>query len=203
MSVQSRTTEEILGLYDDLASRWWLFDIPSTLLGLNRFRSMFREATGDVLDVACGTGENFKYLTGADSVTAFDLSPEMVARARTRAGRFDVAVGDAQDMPYPDDSFDTVVSALSSCTFPDYVAGFKEMERVTKAGGRILLLEHGRSSVGWIAKHQDGRGVARTMKFGGCRSNRDVGSEMVEAGLDIVSHKSTHLGMIDRFVIEV
>jgi len=187
MSVQSRTTEEILGLYDDLASRWWLFDIPSTLLGLNRFRSMFREATGDVLDVACGTGENFKYLTGADSVTAFDLSPEMVARARNRAGRFDV----------------TVVSALSSCTFPDYVAGFKEMERVTKAGGRILLLEHGRSSVGWIAKHQDGRGVARTMKFGGCRSNRDVGSEMVEAGLDIVSHKSTHLGMIDRFVIEV
>ncbi len=203
MSVQSRTTEEILGLYDNLASKWWLFDIPNTLLGLNRFRSMFRQATGDVLDVACGTGENFKYLTGADSVTAFDLSPEMVTRARTRVGGFEVTVGDAQNMAYPDDSFDTVVSALSSCTFPDYVAAFKEMERVTKPGGRILLLEHGRSSVARIAKYQDGRGVTKTMKFGGCRSNRDVGSELVEAGLNVVSHKRTHLGMIDRFVIAV
>ena len=71
---------------------------------------------------------------------------------------FDKAAGWSPDggaLPYDDDSFDVVISAMSSCTFPDHAAAFREMERVGRPGGRILLLEHGRSSVGWIARHQD------------------------------------------------
>jgi len=148
------------------------------------------------LDVACGTGENFEYLTEADSVVAVDLSQEMVAESAKRGNGFGVVVADAEDMPYPDDSFDTVVSAMSSCTFPDYVAAFREMERVTKPGGRILLFEHGRSSFGPIARRQHRRWVHKTLRSFACRSNREVASDLAEAGLTVESHVRSHLGMI-------
>ncbi|MEN8237960.1 MAG: class I SAM-dependent methyltransferase [Actinomycetota bacterium] len=203
MTVDQKTTQQIQRIYDDLARDWRRHGIGNTILGINRHRSMFKQATGDVLDVACGTGENFKYLTLAESVTATDLSSAMVARARRRTADVTVTMGDAQAMEFEDDSFDTVVSALSTCTFPDYVAAFNEMRRVVKPGGAIMLLEHGRSSIGWIARRQDRSGVYKSMEHGGCRSNRDVGSEIDAAGLNVVSHQRTHFGMIHRFVIEV
>lgn len=200
MSIGAKTTRQVQAMYDDLAPRWRKYDMVNTLLGINWHRSMFRKATGDVLDVACGTGENFRYLTGADELTAIDLSPKMVAQAQRSYGHR-VSVADAQDMPFEDDTFDTVVSAMSSCTFPDYVAAFREMQRVARPGGRIMLMEHGRSSVGWIAKRQDRRGAIKTMERGGCRSNRDIRGEVEAAGLRVVSHKTSHLGMIQRIEI--
>jgi len=203
MRPDSKTTEEVRRIYDDLAQDWWRYGIANSALGINRLRSMFSEATGDVLDVACGTGENFAHLTRAETMTAIDLSPAMVAQARKRPGDIEVQMGDAQAMEFEDDSFDTLVSALSSCTFPDYTAAFHEMHRVVRPGGSILLLEHGRSSVGWIARRQDRTGARKTMERGGCRSNRDMREEIEAAGLTVASHRRTHLGMIHRFVITV
>ncbi len=203
MSSITRSTDDVRRIYSDLASKWKLYGIPNSLLGINRLRSLFGEATGDVLDVACGTGENFKHLANADSVIAFDLSPQMVAEAKNRGSGFEVVVGDAEDLAYPDDSFDTVVSAMSSCTFPDYVAAFQEMERVTKPGGRIMLLEHGRSSIAFIARRQDRKWFDKTLQSFACRSNRELGSDLAEAGLSATSHVRSHFGMIHRVVIEV
>jgi ubiquinone/menaquinone biosynthesis C-methylase UbiE len=109
-------------------------------------------------------------------------------------------VGDAQEMPFAEGTFDHVVSAFSTCTFPDYVAAFREMRRVVKPDGRILLLEHGRSGVGWIARRQD-RNIDRVYAKGGCRNNRDVGVELAEAGLAPQSHVKTHLGAISQITI--
>jgi ubiquinone/menaquinone biosynthesis C-methylase UbiE len=166
----------------------------------------FSRITGAVLDVACGTGENFPHLKRAASITAFDLSLEMVdeAKRRTRQMRQDVAlsVGDAEAMPYPDDTFDNVVSALSSCTFSDHVTAFREMVRVTKPGGRLYLVEHGRSSVAWIARRQD-RNIARQLERAACRNNRDVTLEIAEAGLDVISVRTSHLGMMNRIIVRV
>ncbi|MGH8914961.1 MAG: class I SAM-dependent methyltransferase [Acidimicrobiia bacterium] len=200
-------TARVRRLYDDMAGNWRLLGIIDFLLLVKRLRRMqFSQAAGDVLDVACGTGENFEFLSRAASVTAFDLSPEMMgeARRRTRQTGQQVALlaGDAQQMPFPDDCFDTVISAFSSCTFPDHVAAFHEMKRVAKPGGRILLVEHGRSTVGWIARRQD-RNIERVMERSACRNNRDVAAELAEGGLDVVSHVASHLGMMNRFVIEV
>ena len=128
----------------------------------------------------------------------------MVDEARRRKRQLGVAVdllvGDAQSLPFGDDTFDTVVSALSTCTIPDYVTAFHEMTRVVRPGGQILLLEHGRSSVGWIARRQD-RHIDRVYARSACRNNRDVGAELAEAGLDPVSHVATHLGAINQITI--
>jgi ubiquinone/menaquinone biosynthesis C-methylase UbiE len=130
----------------------------------------------------------------------------MVAEARRRRRQLGIEVGlivgDAQDMPFPDRSFDTVVSAMSTCTFPDYVAAFGEMRRVTKPGGRILLLEHGRSAAGWIARRQD-RHIDRVYARSACRNNRDVGAELAEAGLVPDEHLVSHLGALSQITIRV
>lgn len=201
------STEEVRRRYDEMAGNWRLLGIMDWLLGASRLRrNQFSDAIGNVLDVACGTGENFVYLKKARSVTAFDLSAGMVEEAgrRARQMRMDVSLstGDAQQMPFPENSFDTVISAFSSCTFPDYIAAFQEMVRVIKPGGRILLVEHGRSSVGWIARRQD-RNIERVYERSACRNNRDVGAELTEARLQVVSHEVSHLGMMNRITIEV
>ena len=113
-----------------------------------------------------------------------------------------MVVGDAQELPFPRARFDTVVSAFSSCTFPDFVAAFREMVRVTKPGGRLLLVEHGRSSLGWIARRQD-RNVERVYERSGCRNNRDVLADLSEAGLDPEEHVVSHLGMMNRITLRI
>jgi ubiquinone/menaquinone biosynthesis C-methylase UbiE len=201
------STDDVRRRYDEMAGAWRLNGIVDSLLLLNRLRKRhFSEAGGDVLDVGCGTGENFAYLQHAGSITALDLSPEMVREADRRARQMrmevDLLVGDAQSLPFADDSFDTVISAYSSCTFPDYVAAFKEMGRVTRPGGEVLLLEHGRSSVNWIARRQD-RNIERVYRRSACRNNRDVAAEVGQTGLSVVSLHPSHLGMMNRIRIEV
>ena len=200
-------TEQIRRRYDEMAGNWRLLGIVDALTGINRLRKrQFADARGDVLDVACGTGENFDYLTRAESLTALDLSSKMVEEARRRQRQLGrdirLLVADAQEMPFSDGSFDTVVSALSTCTFPDYIAAFGEMIRVTRQGGRVLLVEHGRASVGWIAGMQD-RNIERVHQRSGCRNNRDVGAEVADAGLHPASHLISHLGMLHRIAIQV
>jgi ubiquinone/menaquinone biosynthesis C-methylase UbiE len=200
-------TKQVRRRYDEMAANWRLLGIVDWLLLVKRLRKKhFAGAAGDVLDVACGTGENLEFLGRAKTITAFDLSTGMVEETRRRIGQIGKEVtllaGDAQRMPFPDDRFDTVISAFSSCTFPDYVAAFREMVRVTRPGGRILLLEHGRSSVGWISRRQD-RNIERVCERSACRNNRDVRAELAEAGLEPASHLESHLGMMNRIVIGV
>lgn len=201
------STEQVRRRYDDMAGNWRLLGIVDSLLLINRLRrKQFSTARGDVLDVACGTGENFEYLGRASSVTALDLSEEMIEEARRRRRQLGaevrLVVGDAQELPFPRARFDTVVSAFSSCTFPDYVAAFREMVRVTKLGGRVLLVEHGRSSSGWIARRQD-RNIERVYERSGCRNNRDVLADLSKAGLDPEEHVVSHLGMMNRITLQV
>jgi ubiquinone/menaquinone biosynthesis C-methylase UbiE len=103
-------------------------------------------AEGDVLEVAVGTGMNLALYPEKVRLTGVDLSPEMLARARSRSaalGRaIDLREADAAALPFDDDTFDTVVSTLATCAVPDERAALAEMRRVLRPGGRLLLLDH-------------------------------------------------------------
>lgn len=103
-------------------------------------------ADGRVLEVAIGTGRNLPYYRAGVTVKGIELSPAMLAIARSRAAELgiaaDLAEGDAQALPFEDNSFDTVVCALSLCSIPDPAAAIREMKRVLVPGGRLLLLDH-------------------------------------------------------------
>jgi ubiquinone/menaquinone biosynthesis C-methylase UbiE len=108
-------------------------------------------AKGITLEVAIGTGLNLPHYPRDLNLTGIDLSPEMLALARTRAHQIGRAVelleADAQDLPFPDNSLDTVVCTYALCTVPDDVFAAGEMTRVLRPGGRLILVDHVRSSV--------------------------------------------------------
>ncbi|MGH2713325.1 MAG: class I SAM-dependent methyltransferase [Thermoleophilaceae bacterium] len=107
------------------------------------------QAQGDILEIAAGTARNLPHYPSGVSLTAIELSPEMLAIARQRAEGLgheaDLREGDAQALDFPDESFDTVVCTLGLCTIPDDRQAVREAYRVLRPGGRFLLMEHVRS----------------------------------------------------------
>ena len=107
-------------------------------------------ARGRVLEIAVGTGIDLPLYSGEVSITGLDLSPAMLRIARRRAAELGrevrFVVGDAQKLPFDDGSFDSVVTALALCSVPDPARAIGEMRRVLAPGGRLLLLDHIRSS---------------------------------------------------------
>jgi ubiquinone/menaquinone biosynthesis C-methylase UbiE len=103
-------------------------------------------ARGRVLEVAVGTGRNLPFYAGDVELSGIELSPEMLAIARRRVAagpmKADLREGDAEHLPYPAGSFDTVVCAISLCTIPHPATAIAEMHRVLTPGGRLLLVDH-------------------------------------------------------------
>ena len=186
----SKEADEIREIYHDMAPRFDRFE-PVDRLVTGRYRDrLFSRASGRVIDVACGTGVNFPYLPDDVDLVGIDLSEAMLARASERLAELDlegeVRQADAADLPFEDDSFDTVISSLSTCTFPEPVAVLREMDRVCAPDGRILLLEHGRSSVGALARFQDWW-APRHFEKHGCRWNQEPADLVAEAGLEAMA----------------
>jgi ubiquinone/menaquinone biosynthesis C-methylase UbiE len=173
---RSSTLDDVRDVYADQASTFARFASLNRLLSGRYRRRAFAAAEGEVLDVACGLATNRGFLPDGTEYTGIDVSPEMLRRAAESYD--DLVFGenlremDAEDLDFEDDSFDTVISSLSTCTFPDPQAALAEMERVCRPDGTILLLEHGRSSVDAIARFQDWRADAHFRKHA-CRWNQD------------------------------
>ena len=180
----------------DRASRW--YDLAIVALEALIFRRLrvrlLKSATGRVLEVAAGTGSNLAHYPAGLDIIAVDLSPGMLAKARHRGAR-KVAVMDAGCLAFRDGSFDTVVSTLGTCTFPDPVQALREMRRVCRSGGRILLLEHGRSDRTGLAAWQD-RHAGKWAAHLGCWWNREPLESVQKAGLKTHAASRSFLGMV-------
>jgi len=201
MKSGSMSLDDLQNAYDAIADGYeqklW-FD--QYVLGVGRLRKqLMSKARGKILDVACGTGLNFPFFPSTSEITAIDLSPQMLEIARQKAAALNlnvqVKVMDAQRLDFPDGSFDTVASTLSTCTFPDPIQALQEMGRVCRTGGLILLLEHGHSSLPWLAKYQDRHVIQHYQENAGCRWNQDPLDLVKVAGLQILKSKRTGLGM--------
>ena len=191
--------EEIRRKYNDFA-RWYdLVEGVPEVCGVSRLRrELLRRASGRVLEVAVGTGKNLRYYPRGGQITAVDLSPSMLAIARKRARRLGMSTTliemNAEALDFPDQSFDTVVDTLALCTFPNPVTVLREMARVCRGDGRILLLEHGRSDRDWLGRWQD-RQADRHAKHLCCRWNRQPLELVRQAGLGLGAVRGTFFGI--------
>lgn len=193
--------------FDDIAADYdnqikW--EERGVLMGRRR-KWLMKQVEGNVLEVACGTGRNIPYLNldHVESITFVDSSEKMVMETqkkfREKFPKFKnaaFAVGKAENLTdIASDSFkyDTIVEAFGLCAHEDPVQALKNMAKLLRPGGRIVLLEHGRSTWDSINNHLDFRADKR-MKTWACRWNLDIGELVDDAGLDITFEKRVHLG---------
>ncbi len=103
-------------------------------------------ATGRTLEVGIGTGLNLPHYPAGLDLVGLDPDPDMLVGARRRAAELGhpatLVEGDAMGLPFPDESFDTVVATFVLCGVPDDRAAIVEMLRVLAPGGRLLLADH-------------------------------------------------------------
>lgn len=119
-------------------------------------KKLWAQASGaHILEVGVGTGKNFPFYPDDARITGIDFSPNMLAMAQRKQQRKEIAVDlnlmDVQSLDYADNSFDTVVASFVFCSVPKPRKGLKELYRVCKPGGQVLLLEHVLSSNKFMA----------------------------------------------------
>jgi len=204
--------QERKDLFSNIAPKWdatvrW-DDFTS---GISRWRRQLAErARGDVLEVAIGTGRNLEYYNEnyVKSVTGMDFSRKMLETilAKKEEGKTNpnielkLKVGNCSRlMEFRDSQFDTVVDTFGICSFEDPVSALKEMRRVCKPDGQILLLEHGESDWPFMQSLLENQVGVHVKKFG-CYNHRSIRSLIDEAGLTVVSEKRKHWGTIYFYI---
>jgi ubiquinone/menaquinone biosynthesis methyltransferase len=148
-------------LFNDIAPRYDLINDWQSF-GLHRYwkRRLLRlSGAGEgtrALDVCCGTGDIAMALAARGAqVSAVDFSESMLARARQRSARLggprpvEFIQGDALRLPFPDDTFDVVTMGYGLRNLAQFERGVRELYRVARPGGRILILEFGKPEWAW------------------------------------------------------
>ncbi|HVC07253.1 MAG TPA: methyltransferase domain-containing protein [Solirubrobacterales bacterium] len=158
------------------------------------------QASGEVLEIAIGTGRNLSFYPDEIRLTGVELSPPMIEITRERAeelGReVDLRLGDAEALEFADESFDTVICTYSLCTIPDDRAAVREAKRVLRGGGKFVLAEHVRSPVGVV------RGVEKlieplAVRFGGDHLTREPLEHLEAEGFTVDQVKRSKLGIVE------
>jgi phosphatidylethanolamine/phosphatidyl-N-methylethanolamine N-methyltransferase len=147
----------------------------------------------DILEVGAGTGLNFLFADPAAAdgrnITAIDLSGGMLRRAQARAAAVRLQVTllqmDVQALDFGDESFDTVIGSFLFCSVPDPLLGLCEVKRVTRPGGRVVLLEHGLSENRLLARLMDLASPAIAWITGAEHINRKIEENVVRSGLQL------------------
>jgi ubiquinone/menaquinone biosynthesis C-methylase UbiE len=159
------------------------------------------KASGEVLEVAIGTGLNLAHYPAGVRLTGVEWSPQMLEIARRRAadlGRdVDLRTGDAQALEFHDASFDTVVCTFSLCAIPDERRALAEMARVLRPGGLLLLADHVESSA-WPARAAQRILELVTVPTGGEHFRRRPILLVQALGFTVAEHNRFKLGIVER-----
>lgn len=188
--------------FEGLAKKWdQTVRSDEFFSGIGRLRRrMIQRASGDVLEVAVGSGRNFSYYSAGKvgSVTAIDFSRAMLEVADAKRKDLEpiplrLKLSSSMKMDFEDNTFDTVVDTFGICSFEEPVQSLREMRRVLKEDGQVLLLEHGASNWEAVQGFLNNSSHRHVEKYG-CYPNRDISGLVKKAGLYIASEERTHFG---------
>jgi phosphatidylethanolamine/phosphatidyl-N-methylethanolamine N-methyltransferase len=188
--VDDKATIQTKSRYNRIAPVYDLMEAIVERFAFRRWREkLWSQVDGrKILEVGVGTGKNIPHYPRGVQITAVDLSDKMLERARRRVQKLnaevDLCLMDAQKLAFPDAAFDAAVATFVFCSVPDPVLGLRELDRVVKPGGQILLLEHVRVNKPVIGKLMDllDPFVVRLM---GLHINRRTVENVRKAGLEI------------------
>lgn len=204
----SDTTDRIRHVYDNLAPTWNECEARGErlLFGDDFRREIGAALTGDVLEIGTGTGATLRFVdwNQVTSYTATDLSAGMLAEARERPEAQGHPVSfeqvEATSLPYPDASFDTVTISLTLCTVPDPERTLREMSRVCRPGGRIVLMEHVKAPNPILSGLQRALSPLQERRMG-CHLARPTDALIREMGFPIERHERRLFSIVHLLVL--
>ncbi|WP_052890951.1 class I SAM-dependent methyltransferase [Thermogemmatispora carboxidivorans] len=170
-------------------------------------REIVGAAQGHVLEVGAGTGLNFAYYDPrrVERIEAVEPDPAMLRYARRRQGEALVPLqlhqARVEDLPFADETFDSVVATLVFCSVEEPARGFAEIRRVLKPGGLLLLAEHVRAASPVTARLQDLLTPLMRRCAGNCHWNRATLTTLTEAGLRVVSRRHEGGGLMPLVIV--
>ena len=161
-------------------------------------RRLFSKMRGRTLHVAAGTGNDYRSFPDGMDIVSIDISPQMLERARIKAaayqGKIELRRADVCALDYADGSFDTIATVCTFCSVPNPVMGLRELHRVLKPGGQILMFEHVRSTIGPLAVMMDlMTPLTRQM---GPELNRDTVGNVEKAGFRLRRIENIYLDVV-------
>ncbi|MFC4765998.1 class I SAM-dependent methyltransferase [Effusibacillus consociatus] len=153
-------------------------------------KNLVRKAEGKVLEIGSGTGLNFPFYEKAEQVIAIEPEPLMreksIPRVTAARVRIEVISAGAEDLPFPDNSFDTVVGTLVLCTIPDSYKAMEEIRRVCKPDGKVLFFEHVRLNHPVLCRLQDWLTPVWKRLCDGCHLNRNTLELIGQIGFEVI-----------------
>jgi ubiquinone/menaquinone biosynthesis C-methylase UbiE len=126
------------------------FDVMAGRGAENRWRpfkeELFAHMDGKILFLALGTGLDIPTFPSGKTITAIDISPKMLEKAKPRIAGYNgellAQVMDVHDMSFEDNSFDQVFTSCTFCSVPRPIEGLQQLRRILKPGGEIFMFEH-------------------------------------------------------------
>jgi len=161
-------------------------------------RRLFSKMRGATLMVAAGTGNDFKFFPPSMHVVAIDISPKMLERAARKVAEYEGSIElremDVCDLEFAEASFDTVATACTFCSVPKPIVGLRELRRVLKPGGQILMFEHVRSGIGPLGILMDL--MTPLFRRVGPELNRDTVGNVQKAGFRLRRVENIYLDVV-------
>lgn len=170
-------------------------------------KDLLKNVKGDVLEVGIGTGANLPYYPEGIHLTGIDFSPGMLEKARKKLadhpGPYDIDLYemDIQALAFPDDSFDYVIATCVFCSVPDPVKGLRELGRVCKPDGEILMLEHMRSDNELVGKAMELINPV-PVNIWGANIDRRTLDNINKAGLTIVEDEKLFTSIVRKLKVK-
>ncbi|MGG5253450.1 class I SAM-dependent methyltransferase [Neobacillus sp. SM06] len=202
--MNSSINEKIKKRYNRVSG---IYDMMDKMMKEDWRKDLLKQVIGRVLEAGVGTGANLSYYpAGIDSLTGVDFSSGMlkIAREKMAAKQLPYPVelieGDIQDLPFSDNTFDSIVSTCVFCSVPDPVKGLKELRRVCKPDGRIYMLEHMRSDNKVAGIVMDALNPL-TVRMWGANINRETVKNIEKSGLQIEKIENLMGTVVRRIVL--
>ena len=177
-------TNKIKKRYNRIAGLYDMMEVPMEGMFSKWRKQMLKDASGKTLEVGIGTGKNIPYYPENVDLIGIDFSEKMISKAKekiTGSKNIQLLEMDAQQMQFDDNAFDTVVTSCVFCSVPDPVLGLKEIRRVSKDGGKILMLEHVRSNKKVVGPLMDAFNFIPLHMYG-ANINRNTYQNLLKAG---------------------
>jgi ubiquinone/menaquinone biosynthesis C-methylase UbiE len=156
-------------------------------------------AEGKVLEIGIGSGLNLPFYdkTKVDEIWGLDPSEELSEIARAVAIQEGMEVNfissGAEEIPLPDDHFDSVLITYTMCTIPEVIRANTEIRRVLKNQGKMIFCEHGAAPDDNIRKWQKRINPFWGKIAGGCNIDRNIPSLIQDSGFDIIEIEEMYL----------